>query len=366
MKCERFIVNIILALAAACSKSTGPKPVCPADALEPGIIVFVSDRETSPLRQLFVMPSDSGDAIRITHDANDYRCPSFSPDGDRILFHSQTSDQSGEIYAVNADGSDLVNLSNAPGDDGFPSYSPDGSRIVFTSSRDGNREIYIMDAGGGNQTRLTFDDGIDGSPQFTGGGARILYYSFDPNSREYGIWIMDTDGGNKTCLTGNELYFQNQAFVSTDAFGAYDARPGLSPDGSRIVFMSYDSEAFNYSIFMMDLDGQHQRLLTDAAGYNLAPVFTPDGQKSLFRSHRGGNYDLYQMDLEGEGQTNLTRGPGHAYFSQFVQDGSKILFFTDRHTYFKIWLMNRDGSGQIQLTFGDYHDYEPCYRPLER
>ena len=365
MKFKYYII-VMIALAAACSKSTKPGPVYPADMLEPGLIVFVSDRETPPLRQLFVMPSDSGDAARLTHDANDYRCPSFSPDGGRILFHSQTSDHSGEIYTVNTDGSDLVNLSDTPGDDGFPSYSPDGSRIVFTSSRDGNREIYIMDAGGGNQTRLTFDEGIDGSPQFADGGLRILYYSFDPQERAYSIWMMDTDGGNKTCLTGNELYFQNQAYVSADAFGSHDARPGISPDGSRIAFMSYDAPAFNYSIFMMDFDGQHHRLLADEPGFNLAPVFTPDGEKILFRSHRGGNYDLYQMSLEGEGQINLTRGPGHAYFSQFVQDGSKILFYTDRQSYYKIWLMNRDGSGQRQLTFGDHHDYEPRYRPLGR
>ena len=363
MKFTYLIALIIVTLFTACSKSTGPEPVYSKDPLDPGVIVFVSDRETNARRQLFVMNSDGSDPVRITHDSNDYRCPVFSPDGSKILFNSHTSDNSDEIYAVDVDGSNLVNVSNAPGDDNLPCYSPDGSRIVFASSRDGNREIYIMDSNGQNQTRLTFDERIDGAPQFTDGGTKILYYSFETQERSYSISLMDIDGGNKKCLTGNELYFQQQAFVSDDNFGVFDARPDISPDGSKIVFMSCDLEVFNYSIFMMDFDGQNQRLLMDEPGHNMAPIFTPDGDNIVLRSHRGGNYDLYEMGLEGEMHRNLTRGPGHAYFSQFAQGGSKILFYTDRQFYYKIWIMNRDGSGQIQLTHGDFNDYFPRYLP---
>lgn len=364
MKFAYFIVIVIVTLSAACTKSTGPEHVSSQDSLDPGIIAFVSDRETNARRQLFLMNSDGSDPARITHDSNDYRRPIFSPDASKILFYSRTTDNSDEIYVVDVDGSNLVNLSNAPGDDNLPLYSPDGSKIVFTSSRDGNREIYIMDADGQSQTRLTFDAGIHGAPQFVDGGTKILYYTFEPQERSYSISIMDSDGGNKKCLTGNELYFQLQAFVSDDNFGVFDAMPSILPDESRIAFMSYDFDVSNYSIFMMDYDGQNQRLLTDEPGYNMAPTFTPDGAKIIFRSHRGGNYDLYEMGLEGEIQRNLTHGSGHAYFSQFVQGGSKILFYTDRQFYYKIWIMNRDGSGQTQLTHGDYNDYYPRFQPM--
>ena len=364
MKFTYLIALILLTLSAACTKSTEPEYTYSKHSMDPGIIAFVSDRETNARRQLFLMNSDGSDAVRITQDSNDYRCPVFSPDASKILFYSHTSDNSDEIYAVDVDGSNVVNLSNAPGNDNLPCYNPDGSQIVFASSRDGNREIYIMDSDGQNQTRLTFDARIDGAPQFADGGTKILYYSFEPQERDYSISIMDIDGSNKKCLTPDELYFQQQAFISHDSFGPFDVMPGISPDGSSVVFVSYDFDVSNYYIFMMNLDGQNQRLLTDEPGYNMAPVFTPDGGKIVFRSHRGGNYDLYEMGLEGEMQRNLTRGSGHAYFSQFVQGGAKILFYTDRQFYYKIWIMNRDGSSQIQLTFGDYNDYYPRFQPM--
>jgi Tol biopolymer transport system component len=350
-------------LIVACSASTGPEQAPPQDPPDPGTIVFVSDRETSPRLQLFRMKGDGSDPVRLTHDSNSYRCPLFSPDGSRILFSSRTTDGTDEIYAIDADGSDLVNLSNAPGDDHSPCYSPDGSRIVFASSRDGNREIYLMDADGGNQTRLTFDERVDGGPQFVDGGARILYYTFEEQHRIYSISRMDVDGGHTQCLTEGEFYFQNQAFISAGCFQPSDVRPGVSPDGSRIVFMSFDIETLEYDIFMMDSDGRHHRLLADAPCYNVAPVFTPKGDRIIFRSNRIQAYDIYEMGLEGERQTNLTDQPGHAYFCQFVRDDSRILYHMDTGFYHKIWLMNRDGSGQIQLTHGDGNDYDPRFLP---
>jgi TolB protein len=36
-----------------------------------------------------------------------------------------------------------------------PSWSPDGTRIVYTSWRDGDGEIYVMDVDGGDRWKLT-------------------------------------------------------------------------------------------------------------------------------------------------------------------------------------------------------------------
>lgn len=363
MKFILIIFTIVFIIWFSCTRSLEPEDTVPKQLVIPGKIVFVSDRENHLRRQLFLMNCDGSNQVQITHDSMDYRYPSFSPDGSRILFYSNTQDDSDEIFVINIDGSGMANLTQHPGDDNLPAYSPDGTFITFTSTRDGNREICIMSSNGQNQTRLTFNDVIDHSPQFTADGLQILYYSWEPVEREYNLHIMDIDGNNKKCLTENQLYYFTKEFVSDRAFNVYDGMPCISPDGADIIFSSYDAKLKNYSIFMIDNSGQTHKLLTNELGYNLAPFYSPEGDRIIFRSHRGGNFDLYEMNLDGQKQKNLTNGSGHAYFSQFSPDGLKILFNTDREQYYKIWIMNRDGSNQIQLTFGNYNDYYPRFQP---
>ena len=60
---------------------------------------------------------------------------------------------------VNADGSDRRQLTENGNQDFFPSWSPDGETIVFSSDRTGAVELYLMDADGGNQRPLIAGDG---------------------------------------------------------------------------------------------------------------------------------------------------------------------------------------------------------------
>ena len=48
-----------------------------------------------------------------------------------------------DIYLVATNGSDVRRLTFT-GDNLAPSFSPDGNWIVFTSARDGDNELYIM------------------------------------------------------------------------------------------------------------------------------------------------------------------------------------------------------------------------------
>ena len=65
---------------------------------------------------------------------------------------------------MNADGSNQTKLTNNPASDYLPSWSPDGSKIVFHSDRDGNNEIYVMNADGSNQTNITNNPADDNFP----------------------------------------------------------------------------------------------------------------------------------------------------------------------------------------------------------
>ena len=175
-----------------------------------------------------------------------------------------------EIYVMDADGGNQQNLTNDPNDDWSPSWSPDGERIVFSSNRDGNRdgnrnnyEIYVMDADGNNQQRLTDNDFYDSAPSWSPDGKRIVFTSrrdghfigdFGLSSE---IYVMDADGKNTRRLTNNRKR---------------DSSPSWSPDGKWIVFASdRKGDDVNYEIYVMDADGKNTRRLTNNPHYDSNP-----------------------------------------------------------------------------------------------
>jgi Tol biopolymer transport system component len=211
---------------------------------------------------------------------------------------------------MDINGSNIHRLTHDSNNYIFPQFSPDGSKIVFTSDRDGNREIYIMNSDGSNQTRLTNNNITDHSPQFSPDGKKVVFYStFNPmiSPETYNVYTVDIDGSNLTKLTHDSTYFHSST-ITTEKFAGpnvLDAAPRYSPDGSKIVFMTYYEDYF--VINMMDSAGGNQTELVYGQGDNFAPIFFPDGSQILFRSHRTGDFDLFRMALyKGAAQTRIT------------------------------------------------------------
>jgi tricorn protease len=62
----------------------------------------------------------------------------------------------GDLYRVPIQGGEAVRLTSHKGYEMFPRYSPDGKTIAFTGQYDGNTEVYTIPADGGEPLRLTY------------------------------------------------------------------------------------------------------------------------------------------------------------------------------------------------------------------
>src|SRR5256714_1622743 len=79
-----------------------------------------------------------------------------------------------EVYVMNADGSGQTRLTNDLANDDCPSWSPDGSKIVFRSDRerdccDPSAQVWTMNTDGGGLTNISSSGNGDYSASWTSG-----------------------------------------------------------------------------------------------------------------------------------------------------------------------------------------------------
>ncbi|MBL0939013.1 MAG: PD40 domain-containing protein [Gemmatimonadaceae bacterium] len=93
--------------------------------------------------ELWVMNADGSDQKQITQLGGANFGPSWTPDGQRIIFssnHKNPRSRNFDLYTVKLDGSGLEQITFNPEFDGFPMFSPDGTKLIFASNRGATKE----------------------------------------------------------------------------------------------------------------------------------------------------------------------------------------------------------------------------------
>jgi Tol biopolymer transport system component len=88
--------------------------------------------------ELFIAKADGSDPRQLTSNGAANFCPTFLPDGRRIIWASNVGTAGGrefDLYMMDKNGGAPERVTTAPGFDGFPHMSPDGRWIVWASNR---------------------------------------------------------------------------------------------------------------------------------------------------------------------------------------------------------------------------------------
>jgi len=190
---------------------------------------------------------------------------------------------------------------------GATAYKPSGlpERIAYASDSDKSVHIYTIKSDGTDIQATSSDNHTnDGMPAWSPDGTKIAFIS--NQSDKYEVWTMNSDGSGRKRLTGLK-------FLSS--------LPRWSPDGSKVVFSSQVTAADgnrSVEIFVMNSDGSGLQQITDSSAlaaqagqpaaknyWNSVPAWSPDGSKILFGSNREGDGVtpvLYTMNIDGSGQ----------------------------------------------------------------
>lgn len=104
------------------------------------------------------------------------------------------------LWLMNSDGGDAKQLTPADALDFNPSFSPDGEFVVFDSDRSGTSEIWRVRTDGSDLTRLT-QDGNNTNPSFLADGKTIVYRHGDGDDAS--LRRISVIGGDAAVLSAN-------------------------------------------------------------------------------------------------------------------------------------------------------------------
>lgn len=195
--------------------------------------------------------------------------------------------------------------------------------IVYVSNPNSKLDVFIVGPDGGKPKRLTDDYFNDLQPVLSPDASRVAFVSMRDNPRG-DIYVITVNGGRVTRLTSGA--------------GA-SAAPSWSPDGSRIVFESTNgavdptptADGAKSDIFIMNADGSHVVRLTNDAVADQLPTWSPDGDWIAFNSARDYHADpsardLYRMHTDGTGVERLSNQQGTVQSSSWDPTSHRLVY----------------------------------------
>ena len=219
-----------------------------------------------------------GDVARVNNDHI------LSPDGTTIYFSA-----AGHLYRVPLEGGDPVRISNEHPVEEQYSYwlhgvSPDDTLLVYTSVEPegdeprGRRNLATIPVVGGPDRALTHGLVPFDGPEFSPDGAWIYYNSEEASSipGHAQLFRMRPDGTGRERLTFDDRV---------------NWLPHLSPDGSRLVYISYDPGTISHpadvdvELRVMSADGGPVRTvcsLFGGQGTLNTNSWAPDGRRFAY------------------------------------------------------------------------------------
>lgn len=132
-----------------------------------------------------------------------------------------------DIWIMPKEGGQAIKLSSPAGVESFPKFSPDGKTLAFTGNYDGNKDVYTLPVNGGVPQRLTQHGYPDRVVDWTPDG-KVLFASLRESGKERfnQFYTVAPTGGAVTKLP-----------LAYAEFGSY------SPDGKQIA-VTFRSQAF--------------------------------------------------------------------------------------------------------------------------
>jgi dipeptidyl aminopeptidase/acylaminoacyl peptidase len=278
-------------------------------------------------RQLFIMRTNGGEAVRLSDHETAIGSYQWTDDGTRIVFlasHRRTDEEDKEHKA----GSDAI----------FVDEGPNGQ-----TEGEWN-DLWSLEVDTKRETRLTESENRIGSFSVAPDGNSIVFTARTENRRNQGnlseIYLLDVESREVRQLTDNR---------------SPEGRLTWAPDGRRIAYEAPSDGEWDLrldKIWVMDIESGRTKIVSGAFDGNIRQfVWASDGSALLFSGLQGTNNNLYRLDLTSERVEKVTEHEGSLAPSSFSADRSMMAYVAeDWRTPPDVWVGRTNGGDSMKLT----------------
>lgn len=263
---------------------------------------------------------------------------------------------------MGCDGTEQVNLTNHSSEDKQPSWGA-GGKLAFSSNRNstGGFDIYLLTLEPWSITRLTTNTARDESPALSPDGSKVAFVSHrDGNAEIYTLAFSDS---TLTRITSNS---------------SADMDPAWSSDGTRLAFAS--NRDGDWDVFITDSSLANPINLTDSAADDTGAHSDrhPDlmdyfgDEQIAFSSDRDGGWEIFTMYDDGSEQGKSTENADNLVDSHPSWDplGEYLAIHSDRNGNFEVATMYYDATGYVNITGAGYSsagssETDPDWEPVD-
>lgn len=208
---------------------------------------------TARRNNVFVMRADGSHPKQLTRSKSHLSSATFTADDKRVSYA-----KAGDTFVMKLDGSEKTNITAAlPGGGVGATFSPDGTKVAVATTDGGDSDIVVMNVDGTDPVNVTASsDAAEYSPDFSPDGSRLAFVT-DRDDFNGDVWVMNADGSSPAPVAALD--------------GVEDGEPSFSPDGTKLAYSSRLDDSGAIKVFTIGLDGSGRTQLPKTGSSSSGP-----------------------------------------------------------------------------------------------